>query len=162
MTLLAGLLLVGGAPGFVHSAEDPSQETRYRIYDREIPKESLFDITFGSPPPMATERGILIIDAYIDRNGNNKRDADDPNLEKEISCRIGEIDYPVPAFIPGLGYNDTYTVVCNGEQYQPDVREKSLFIEKRGQVIRVDLPCRPVSQEKTSGLEENGSVSRQP
>jgi hypothetical protein len=115
---------------------------RYEIIEKRPGEESIFDITFGSPPPLATERGILIIDAYNDLNNNQLQDDNELPLAEEISCRLGGIDYRVPAFIPGLGYNDSYSVTCSGQTYQPTKEQPEVFIEKRGQVIRLNIPCR--------------------
>lgn len=115
---------------------------RYEITEERPGKESIFDITFGSPPPLATERGILIIDAYNDLNNNQLQDANELPLAEEITCRLGGIDYRVPAFIPGLAYNDSYSVTCSGQTYQPTKEQPEVFIEKRGQVIRLNIPCR--------------------
>jgi hypothetical protein len=156
------LFAVGALVVPVAAEETKAPETQYRMYDREIPKENLFDITFGSPPPLATERGILIIDAYLDVNGNQRRDPEDTDLVKEITCHVGELDYPVPAFIPGLAYNETHAVNCSGERFQPSLTEKDVFVERRGQVIRVDLPCRAAAVTKTSSTPPAPSVSRQP
>jgi len=115
---------------------------RYKITEERPGKESIFDITFGSPPPLATERGILIIDAFNDLNNNQLQDDNELALAEEITCRLGDIDYRVPAFIPGLNYNDSYSVTCSGQTYQPTKEQPEVFIEKRGQVIRLNIPCR--------------------
>ena len=114
----------------------------YELRDLRPRDESIFDITFGSPPPLATERGILIIDAYNDLNNNQMQDANELSLVEEISCRLGDIDYRVPAFIPGLAYNDSYSISCSGQAYQPTQDQPEVLIEKRGQIIRLNLPCR--------------------
>jgi len=124
-------------------AGDPTKAPAYyELRDLRPRDESIFDITFGSPPPLATERGILIIDAYNDLNNNQLQDDNELPLVEEISCRLGEIDYRVPAFIPGLAYNDSYSISCSGHSYQPTQDQPEVLIEKRGQIIRLNIPCR--------------------
>jgi len=134
----------GQSGAVVNSDTEPPAKApgRYEIRENRPRKESIFDITFGPPPPMATERGILIIDAYNDLNNNQKQDENELPLIEEISCRLGTVDYLVPAFIPGLGYNESYTVRCSGTAYQPSEDQPEVFIEKRGQIIRLNVPCR--------------------
>jgi hypothetical protein len=147
LTLLV-VILLSGAPQSVSAAvnTDQSESTtapgRYEIRDHRPKGESIFDITFGSPPPLATERGILIIDAFNDLNNNQRQDENELPLAEDISCRLGDIDYLVPAFIPGLEYNDSYSITCSGRIYQPTQRQPEVFIEKRGQIIHLNIPCR--------------------
>lgn len=149
--LVCTLPSVSAAAEQKETAEQPAGvNTEYRLRVRPLPKESLFNITFGSPPPLATERGILVIDAYHDRNGNSKHDPDEAELKDDIVCRVGQIDYPVPAFVPGLGYNETYAIACRGKDFEPHFDEPDVFIGKRGQVITVDLACVPAPQETQS------------
>jgi len=145
LVLLALVSLAGpGAWADVKpKADDPTKvPAYYELRDLRPRDESIFDITFGSPPPLATERGILIIDAYNDLNNNQLQDANELSLVEEISCRLGEIDYRVPAFIPGLAYNDNYSIICSGHTYQPTQDQPDVLIEKRGQIIRLNIPCR--------------------
>jgi len=137
------LLIAGNGTALLAAEPEPSPQpaTTYHKQLREMPRETLFDVTFGSPPPLVTERGILIIEAYHDLNANQQRDPEEPELTNQVSCRVGERDYQVPAFIPGLGYNETYTVACTGEAFQPHSSRPDVFIEKRGQIIRLELPC---------------------
>lgn len=141
------LLVPGSSSDVLYAAESAATQppTSFKKQLRKMPRESLFDITFGSPPPLATERGILIIEAYNDLNANQKRDPDEPELTDQVSCRVGDQDYQVPAFIPGLDYNQTYTVACTGKTYHPVNTSPDIFIEKRGQIIRLNLPCSTVT-----------------
>jgi len=145
---VALLLATGGAASLLH-AEDAGQAPTYRRQLRELPRESLFDVTFGSPPPLVTERGILIIEAYLDLNDNSRRDSDEPELTDQLSCVVGERDYQVPAFIPGLDYNETYTVACQGKTFRPRSGQPDVFVEKRGQIIRLELPCTAMEPDST-------------
>lgn len=144
LTVLCGLLA-----GFATIATAAVPETvpqspaGYQLREIQPQKESIFDITFGSPPPLATERGILIIDAFNDLNNNGKQDDEELPLLEEISCRLDNIDYQVPAFIPGLSYNESYQISCDGKTYQPTLAKPDVFIEKRGQIIHLLIPCQP-------------------
>lgn len=120
------------------------QQTNYKLREKDrgaAPKESIFDLTFGSPRRMATERGILVIDAFFDSNGNLAYDPDEDMLNSDVSCKLDGINYPVPAFIPGLEYQETFELTCEGQRYSPQLTEDMVFIRKRGQVLKVSLPC---------------------
>ncbi|MBE0502399.1 MAG: hypothetical protein IBX47_13290, partial [Desulfuromonadales bacterium] len=88
-----------------------------------------------------TEKGILIIDAFEDLNNNGYQDDAEPLLSGEVSCTVDEISYSVPAFIPGLNYNSRYTIRCSSESYVIYSSAKDIFIERRGHVIEISLPC---------------------
>lgn len=138
--LLSGFVTVAAAA----VPETPQQAPAgYQLREIQPREESIFDIVFGSPPPLATERGILIIDAFNDLNNNGKQDDGELPLVEEISCRLDNIDYQVPAFIPGLSYNESYQIACDGKTYQPSMNKPDIFIEKRGQVIHLLIPCQP-------------------
>ncbi|RMF46205.1 MAG: hypothetical protein D6751_05660 [Deltaproteobacteria bacterium] len=104
-------------------------------------EESILDLTFGSPPELATERGILIIDAFEDLNGDGRRDEDEKDLDKQVVCTLDGIDYSVPAFIPGLPYQETFELSCTSDSWRPRLQDSQVFVGKRGQVIHLDLPC---------------------
>jgi len=126
------------------------QHTSFNVHKNdqgEAPRESIFDLTFGSAPRLATERGILVIDAFFDADGDMLHGPDEDTLSDDIQCTVNDIDYQVPAFIPGLDYQETYELNCKGERYHPQVNEELVFIRKRGQVINIDLPCRLHYQE---------------
>lgn len=94
---------------------------------------------------MPTERGILIIRAFHDRNGNGRKDEGEESLREEIVCRVDDTAYDVPAFIPGLRLNGTFSIECEGENYVPHFNETSVFIKHRGQIVQVDLPATSLS-----------------
>ncbi|ORJ53721.1 hypothetical protein [Geothermobacter hydrogeniphilus] len=127
------------------AAESVQENARFNVNkgdQGQAPRESLLDLTFGSPRKLATERGILIIDAFFDADGDKQHGPDEDTLSGEIKCTLDDIDYSIPAFIPGLDYQETYELSCQGNRYIPEVNEDLVFIRKRGQVIQVDLPCR--------------------
>jgi hypothetical protein len=106
-------------------------------------KGNILNIILDKAPAMSTERGTLVIDAYIDSNSNSLWDDDEPDLKGEIVCTIDGIDYPVPAFIPGLDYNARYKISCQGTgHYQPTSSQKNVLIARRGQIIKMTIPCR--------------------
>ncbi|RME36177.1 MAG: hypothetical protein D6794_08825 [Deltaproteobacteria bacterium] len=104
-------------------------------------EESILDLTFGSPPELATERGILIIDAFEDSNGDGRRDPDEKDLNNQVVCTLDGIDYQVPAFIPGLPYQETFQLSCSSDIWLPRLTRNQIFVSQRGQVIHLDLPC---------------------
>ena len=120
-------------------------ETEYNLNRGRAPEENFLSLIFGSAPPMATERGILVIDAFADQNGNGRRDPGEEDLAGQLSCRLDGIDYTIPAFIPGLRYEGTYKLACTGASYHPDLSQPDLFIAQRGEIIRLDIPCQKVS-----------------
>lgn len=123
----------------------PAAETEYNLNRQKAPEENFLSLIFGSAPPMATERGILVIDAFADQNGNGRRDPGEPDLAGQLSCRLDGIDYTVPAFIPGLRYEGSYQLACTGASYHPDLTQNDLFIGQRGEIIRLDIPCKKVA-----------------
>ena len=131
------LLLLGAVQPCPVGAEETFNAERPRS-----PRENYLSLIFGSPPPMATERGILLIDAYFDRNDNGRRDPGENDLAGEVTCTLDGIDYSVPAFIPGLKYEGNYQLACNGPHYALDLKQPELFISQRGAILRVDIPCR--------------------
>jgi len=149
------LTLIPGA-GTGLAADESAGQTQARFNLKqgehgEAPQKSIFELTFGSIPEMATERGILVIDAFFDEDGDMEHGPDEDTLHGQIQCQIDEIDYSVPAFIPGLDYQETYELDCRGKRYQPQVNEDLVFIRKRGQIVQIDLPCRlHTAEEKLS------------
>ena len=106
-------------------------------------KGNILNIILDKVPAMPTERGTLVIDAYIDQNSNSSWEEDEPVLRGEIVCTIDDIDYPVPAFIPGLDYNARYKISCQGTgHYQPTDSQKNVLIARRGQIIKMTIPCK--------------------
>ncbi|MEZ4599193.1 MAG: hypothetical protein R2940_05345 [Syntrophotaleaceae bacterium] len=124
------------------SAEEKSHEEFNIKGGGGAQKENLFNLFFGHIPMMPTQRGTVIIEAYHDVNGNQRRDEGEEKLEKVISAIVDEVEYDLPAFIPGLDNGKNYTILFEGSRYQPVESKKEVFIKKRGQIIRIDLPCR--------------------
>jgi len=133
-------LLVG--PGSLFGAE---KETEFNLKEDKVEKDNLLNLIFGSAPPMATERGILLLDAYYDQNGNGRKDEGESDLSREVSCRVDGVDYSLPAFIPGLEGTASYPITCTGENYHPVLEARTVFFKRRGQIIRIELPCRKSS-----------------
>ena len=137
VTLLLFLCIV---PPAVHAEKDDAEE--FGIKEKPVRKETVLDLVFGSTPEMPTERGILVIDAFEDLDNNGKKGDAEKELRNEIICQIDKIDYSVPAFIPGLDYNNRYEIRCSGKNYYPTMPNKEILVKHRGQVIEIDLPCR--------------------
>ncbi|AMV72260.1 hypothetical protein JCM30471_07440 [Desulfuromonas carbonis] len=138
--LLAAFLLI------LASQAGAATEAEYNLDRKRAPQENLLSLIFGSAPPLATERGILIIDAFSDQNGNGRRDPGETDLSGQLSCSLDGIDYTIPAFIPGLKYEGNYQLSCQGASFQPDLAQPDLFIGRRGAIIRLDIPCRKVAE----------------
>lgn len=122
--------------------------TDFNLKEEKVESGNILNLIFGPAPPLATERAILVIDAYFDRNGNERRDPGEEALDREVFCLVDDIEYDVPAFIPGLSLGGNYKIICAGDRYEPLIRKKELFIDRRGQIIKVDLPCRPSPREE--------------
>jgi hypothetical protein len=118
-----------------------SGEEGFRIGHEPRKRGNILDLIFDTAPPLPTERGTIIIYAFHDENGNNMRDPGERELTGKIRCTLNEITYQVPAFIPGLNLNDSHELECEGDDYLPLLMDSMLFIEHRGQIIRIDLPC---------------------
>ena len=110
---------------------------------------NLYETFLGKAPRMPTERGLLIIYAFHDRNDNQKRDPGEEPLRREIVCTVDGIGYLVPAFIPGLALNHGYDVKCvpypGSGRFEPRNPEEDIFVVRRGQVFEMSIPCRPLS-----------------
>jgi hypothetical protein len=139
LPLLTALLLAVSASGAATTAGE------YNLDRNRSPQENWLSLIFGSAPPLATQRGILVIDAFADLNGNGRRDPGETDLGGQLSCKLDGIDYPIPAFIPGLKYEGTYQLSCQGPSFQPALAQHDLFIAQRGEIIRIDLPCRKLA-----------------
>jgi len=133
--LCLAVLSVLTSYAFSESTED------FQVRERPVRKETVLDLIFGSTPEMPTERGILVIDAFEDLDRNGIRGENEPELRDVITCNVDSIDYQVPAFIPGLVYNNRYEVRCSGTDYYPVIPDKKILIERRGHVIEIELPC---------------------
>ena len=139
--LLVALLFTLVMPATAKPTTEEEPPEKLDIHDETPKKETILDLIFGSDKAMPTERGILIIDAFEDLNRNGVQDVDEPIVVNEISCKIDKIEYPIPAFIPGLDYNGRYKVRCSSENYSLYSPPKDVFIERRGHVIEISLPC---------------------
>jgi hypothetical protein len=136
---LLAFCLLPVAAGSVSAAET---HTEFNVRKDSEKKGNIFNLIFGSAPPLATQRGILLIDAYFDKNENGRRDPGEKDLNQEIFCLVDDIEYNLPAFIPGLAHQGNYKILCAGDRYKPAIKREDLFIERRGQILRVDIPCR--------------------
>lgn len=106
-------------------------------------KGNILNIILDKAPAMSTERGTLVIEAFLDLNKNQQQDESEPNLYNTISCTVDGINYMVPAFIPALDYNARYKISCQGTAgFQPTVNQKNVLIARRGQIITMVIPCR--------------------
>lgn len=121
--------------------------TEFNVRKDKEKKGNIFELVFGAAPPLATQRGILLIDAFDDKNKNGMRDSGEKSLDREIFCLVDDIEYDVPAFIPGLAYQGSYKILCAGERYTPVIKKEDLFVDRRGQILRVDIPCRLIKEE---------------
>ena len=142
VALLSALVLPATAKP--NAEEEPPENLD--IHDETPQKETILDLIFGGDVAMPTERGILIIDAFEDLNRNGIQDLNEPAVANEISCTIDKIDYSIPAFIPGLDYNGRYKVRCSSENYSLYSPPKDVFIERRGHVIEISLPCGKIAK----------------
>lgn len=137
------LCWLAAASGAFAATEGAGEE--FRLGHERHKRGNILDLIFGSAPPLPTERGKIIIYAFHDANGNNQRDADERELHEKISCTLDEIAYLVPAYIPGLDLSGSYNLDCEGDDYLPLLMESQIFIERRGQIIRIDLPCQKLN-----------------
>ena len=114
-------------------------------------KGNILNIVLDKAPMMSTERGTLVIEAFLDLNRNQQRDEAEPDLYDVISCTLDEIDYAIPAFIPALDYNARYKLSCQGTaEFQPTINQKNVLIARRGQIINMVIPCRSTVPEETN------------
>ncbi len=146
----------------VPAAFTPAEtQEEFNIDRNRAPRGNLLDLVFGSPPPMATERGILVLDAFVDANGNGRRDQEETDLVGQVSCAIDGIDYLLPAFIPGLKYEGTYQLACRGAVINAKSVTPELFIAQRGAIIRIDIPCEPIATDSVvPGLKMDPAPTR--
>lgn len=130
------------------SAQDTTEAKQAESFERsrrpeQEKKGNILNIVLDKAPAMSTERGTLIIEAFWDTNSNSLWDEEEISLKGQISCELDNIDYPVPAFIPALDYNARYKLSCQGNvQYQPTLSQENVLIARRGQIIKLSIPCR--------------------
>lgn len=132
--------------------QQPAQESFSRSNTAPLEKKgNILNIVLDKAPMMSTERGTLVIEAFLDLNNNQQRDEAEPDLYDVISCTLDEIDYAIPAFIPALDYNARYKLSCQGTaQFQPTINQKNVLIARRGQIINMVIPCRSTSPESAN------------
>jgi len=134
------ILFITGLLNVAFAENEESEQ--FGIKEQPVHRETVLDLIFGSTPRLPTERGILVIDAFEDLDNNGKKGEKEPELRNEIVCQVDNTDYKVPAFIPGLDYNNRYEIRCSGNNYYPTMPDKEILIEHRGHVIEIALPCR--------------------
>ncbi|MCK9172844.1 hypothetical protein [Desulfuromonas thiophila] len=106
---------------------------------------NILNIVLDRTPSLSTQRGTLVIEAFADHNDNSVQDADEPLLRDGVFCTVDDIRYQLPAFIPGLDYNARYAIRCEGtEGYAPTLSDKNVLIARRGEIIRLSIPCHPL------------------
>ncbi len=126
----------------------PESSTELGVEGRAVKRDNIFNFFFGGAPMMPTRHGTVIVEAFHDRNNNQVRDPGEETLDGEILCTVNGITYSVPAFIPGLENGLNYTFYFEGENYQPTIPRKNVFIRKRGQIIRIEIPSLPQERYK--------------
>ena len=146
ISLLLALALFGGWNcGASNAAETLTKEKSKAEIEEQEKKGNIFNMIFGSAPSMPTERGLLLIYAYHDENGNQVKDAGEEDLRNEIVCRVDGIQYRIPAFIPALALHENYKVECHPEassnSFAPENDTTELFVQRQGQVFFIELPC---------------------
>jgi len=122
-------------------AEQPRKQEELNLGKDLEKKGNILDYVFGQPPPMPTDHGILVVGAYLDDNGNGRRDGEEKWLKGEITCVLEGVDYLIPAFIPGLKPERRYQLECAGVRFQPLVKDRNLFFQRRGEIMQIDLAC---------------------
>lgn len=146
------LLLSCIVPVFSIQAETFTKEKRTQDEEKKR-KGDFFNMIFGPVPSMPTERGLLLINAFHDENGNQAKDPEEKELRNEIVCRVDGIQYRIPAFIPALKLHENYRVECgteeNSMEFFPEMENTELFVQRRGQVISIELPCRRLESKES-------------
>lgn len=87
----------------------------------------------------------MLIEAFHDLNNNGTLDTGESEILNDVKCTVGDYDFKIPAFIPGLTYNETYRIACTGTQFEPELPKDAIFIERRGEIYRLVLPCTSLS-----------------
>jgi len=125
-----------------------SQQDFSRTDNLQLEKKgNILNIILDKSPELSTQRGTLVIEAFLDINNNKVWDGDELNLKDEIVYTIDIVKYSVPAFIPALDYNARYKISCSGyNSFQPTVDQKNVLIARRGQIINMAIPCNKNSQ----------------
>ncbi len=142
--LFGRILIVGIAAAVIGSGYSVSARAEEESFTQQhSPNDNngVLQQMLGSAPPMASERGILLLGAYNDVNNNGHRDPGEEEILKGVVCQLDKIDYPLPAFIPGLEPGINYTVSCQSERTPPKQGEVDIFIERRGEIVVQEIPC---------------------
>jgi hypothetical protein len=141
-------------PVFSAKAETLTQEKKVQEELEKSKKGNIFNMIFGAAPDMPTQRGLLLINAYYDENGNQNKDPTEKELRNEIVCRVDGIQYRIPAFIPALKLHENYRVECdtdnNSNSFSPQSEITELFVERRGQIFSIELPCKKLENKEPS------------
>ena len=153
LILVFGMVVLDFGPNWkvadCQAAEKSTELTREKKPEESEAKQgNLSNLSFGSAPCMPTEKGLLTIHASHDRNGNQKKDLGEEFLRNEISCVVDWIIYRIPAFIPALKLHQSYGIRCapipNANNFYPAQSEEEIFVERRGQVFDIGLPCKRI------------------
>ncbi|MBN1140617.1 MAG: hypothetical protein JXB25_02295 [Deltaproteobacteria bacterium] len=151
--LVFGMVVLEFGPSWTvadcQAAEKSTELTREKKPEESEAKQgNLFNLIFGSAPGVPTEKGLLIIHAFHDRNGNQKKDPGEEFLRNEVSCVVDGIVYRIPAFIPALKLHQSYGIRCapipSSNNFHPAQSEEEIFVERRGQVFDIGLPCKRI------------------
>ncbi|MCD6526469.1 MAG: hypothetical protein J7K75_05730 [Desulfuromonas sp.] len=149
--LIACICLVISSPLWAtEPAQPPAENNEAESFERSRrpaeKKGNILNIILDKAPELSTERGTLIIEAFLDNNSNSLWDDDEQSLKGQVSCVLDDIDYPIPAFIPALDYNARYKLSCQGNNhYQPTLSQKNVLVARRGQIIKLSIPCRSLA-----------------
>lgn len=122
---------------------DNTQAATFQNKQIRPKKGNILDIILDKSPEISTQRGTLVIEAFIDSNNNKQWDDNEVSLKDVIICSLDKVDYSIPAFIPALDYNARYKISCQGSNgFQPTIDQKNVLIARRGQIINMTIPCR--------------------
>ncbi|MDD2558908.1 MAG: hypothetical protein RBR43_03035 [Desulfuromonadaceae bacterium] len=122
--------------------QDPSFEQGQKPVAPPGRQGNILNIVLGRSPERSTERGTLVMEAFHDVNGDGIHNEGEELLRDEISCIVDEVNYVLPAFIPGLDYNARYSIKCRGKQkYEPTAVTKNVLVARRGTIISISIPC---------------------
>lgn len=122
--------------------EDASFEQAQRPVAPPGRQGNILNIVLGRSPERSTERGTLVMEAFHDANGDGIYTEGEELLRDEISCIVDEVNYVLPAFVPGLDYNARYSIKCQGKKnYEPTNVTKNVLIARRGAIITISIPC---------------------
>ncbi|MDY0211814.1 MAG: hypothetical protein RBR06_02270 [Desulfuromonadaceae bacterium] len=122
--------------------EDASFEQKQRPVAPPGRQGNILNIVLGRSSERSTERGTLVMEAFHDANGDGIHNEGEELLRNEISCIVDNVNYVLPAFVPGLDYNARYSIKCRGKQkYEPTAVTKNVLVARRGAIIAISIPC---------------------